>query len=89
MDDSVTTSKGLRCSSCGHYINPQRKLLYPNTDNDAVGWVTCARSSTVKRDTMACGNHTIIEQRKREAAASKPKRQLLHKPPPAGRRLIK
>jgi len=51
----------LKCDSCEHYVNPIRKELYPNTDNEAVGWVKCGVGNIVKRGTMACHRHPMAE----------------------------
>jgi hypothetical protein len=47
-----------RCCTCLHYINPRQRRLYPNCDNEALGWVTCGIGSTIKKTTMACGHYT-------------------------------
>ena len=82
MTDTVITT-GLKCGTCGHHTNPRKQLLYPNTDNDAVGWVICGIGNVVKKASMGCMQHTERPQEE------KPKRQLVHTPQPQGRRLIK
>lgn len=72
---------GLRCETCGHYTKPRKILIYPNSDNDLLGWRTCAEGSTVRRTTMACGHHTAIKPVQ--------KRQLIHEPHSIKRRIIK
>jgi hypothetical protein len=48
---------GLRCETCDLYIRGQKRI-YPNCDNEALGWVTCLGGSTIRRDSMGCGKHT-------------------------------
>jgi hypothetical protein len=66
----------LKCESCGHWINPRKRLLYPNTDNEAVGWVICANGSVIKRVSTACTHHTKLTE---DAPAAEPqqKRRLI------------
>jgi hypothetical protein len=59
-------TKALRCKTCGHYINPRMRRHYPNTDNEAVGWVTCAAGSTIRKNTMACARHTDMPEEEPE-----------------------
>lgn len=46
-----------RCAQCYHYEHPKKRLIYPNTDNEAVGWVICGCGSVIKKDSMGCGNY--------------------------------
>lgn len=64
----------LRCETCGHYINPRRRLIYPNTDNEAVGWVTCGIGSTIKKVSTACAHHTQLCLPPEEAEAEQKRR---------------
>jgi len=82
----------LKCDNCGHYTNPRKKLIYPNCDNEAIGWVVCGTGNVIKRGTMACPRHTSL----RIPQASPPPaagRTLVHtsgtpKAPTAKRRVI-
>ena len=64
-------AKTLRCKTCGHYINPHKRRLYPNTDNEAAGWVTCAVGSTIRKHSMACALHTELAEDELDEAPEK------------------
>lgn len=46
------------CETCDHWANPKDRLLYPNCDNDALGWVRCGVGNIIRRRTVACDYHT-------------------------------
>jgi hypothetical protein len=50
-----------KCGTCGHYDKPQKIRNYPNTDNEAEGWRTCAAGCTIRKDSTACVQHTDIQ----------------------------
>lgn len=66
----------LRCETCGHHINPRKRLIYPNTDNEAVGWVVCGVGNVIKKMSTACKHHTELQE---DAPAAEPqqKRRLI------------
>lgn len=43
-----------KCEACYMYENPIQTLLYPNCDNEEIGWVRCGAGNIVKRNTMGC-----------------------------------
>jgi len=47
------------CETCDHHKNPQVRMNYSNTDNEAIGWVICGIGNTVKRNTFGCRRHTL------------------------------
>jgi len=66
----------LKCGTCGHWIKPRKRLLYPNTDNEAVGWVICGIGSVIRKTSTACAQHTQLPK-DAPAAAPEQKRRLI------------